>query len=202
MNLLSILVSWPLGVINKSGYAGVFILSVLESAGIPIPSEIVVPFSGFLVTEGRFSLLGVVLAATLANVAGSLILFIIGRSGGRWILEKYGKYVLIHKKDLELGDKGFAKYGSKIVFFGRLLPVVRTFISLPAGIAKMKLWKFIFYTALGALPWNFALAEVGIKMGQNWAVLHNYLQKLDILIVLLIVAVIALYIYKHLKKHE
>ncbi|MDD5547512.1 MAG: DedA family protein [Candidatus Pacebacteria bacterium] len=200
-NLLSVLASWPLGVINNTGYLGVFILSALESAGIPIPSEIVVPFSGFLTMEGRFSLLGVVLVATAANLFGSLILFEIGRRGGRWILEKYGKYILIRKSDLDTGDRWFERYGSKIIFFGRLLPVVRTFISLPAGIAKMNIWKFVFYTVLGALPWNFVLAEVGIKMGQNWNILHNYFQKFDIIIVLIIVSAFIWYLYRHLKKN-
>ncbi|MDD5431100.1 MAG: DedA family protein [Candidatus Pacebacteria bacterium] len=201
MGLLSTIASWSLEVIDKTGYAGVFVLSSLESAGIPIPSEVVIPFSGFLAVQGRFSFLGVVLTATLANVFGSLILYLIGRSGGRWILEKYGKYVLIHKKDLDTGDRWFYKYGSKIIFFGRLLPVVRTFISLPAGIAKMNLVKFLFYTVLGALPWNFALAEIGVKLGEKWDLLHSYFQKFDIIIVLFAAGVAAWYLYKHLKKN-
>lgn len=197
--LISQISGWALGVIDKTGYAGVFILSMLESAAIPIPSEIVVPFSGFLASSGRFGLLAVVLVATAANLTGSVILFLIGRSGGRWILERYGKYVFIHQKDLDLGDRWFLKHGVKAVFFGRMLPVVRTFISLPAGVAKMNFKKFAAYTFLGALPWNFALAYIGFKMGENWEVLHPYFQKLNYAIAGLIGVGILWYIFKHQK---
>lgn len=199
--IISQISSWALGVIDKAGYAGVFVLSALESAAIPIPSEIVVPFSGFLASSGRFGLFAVILVATLANLIGSIILFLIGRSGGRWILERYGKYVFIHQKDLDLGDRWFLKYGVRAVFFGRMLPVVRTFISLPAGVAGMNFKKFIFYTFFGALPWNFVLAYVGFKMGENWEILHPYFQKLNYAIAGLIVVGILWYIFKH-KKHR
>lgn len=199
--IISQISSWALGVIDKAGYAGVFVLSALESAAIPIPSEIVVPFSGFLASADRFALWAVVLIATAANLTGSIILFLIGRSGGRWILERYGKYVFIHQKDLDLGDRWFLKYGVRAVFFGRMLPVVRTFISLPAGVAKMNFKKFIFYTFFGALPWNFVLAYVGFKMGENWEILHPYFQKLNYAIAGLIVVGILWYIFKH-KKHK
>lgn len=187
--------------IDKTGYIGVFILSALESAAIPIPSEIVVPFSGFLASSGRFSLLAVVLIATAANLAGSIILFLIGRSGGRWILERYGKYVFIHQKDLDLGDRWFVKHGARAVFFGRMLPVVRTFISLPAGVAGMNFKKFTAYTFLGALPWNFALAYVGFKMGENWEVLHPYFRQTNYIIAGVIVLGILWFLLKHTKKH-
>ncbi len=201
-NMISYLGDLALGVIDKTGYAGVFILSMLESAAIPIPSEIVVPFSGFLATVGRFSFWLVVFVATTANLAGSIFLYWIGSKGGRWFLEKYGKMVFIHKHDLERGDKWFAKYGTKAIFFGRMLPVVRTFISLPAGVAGMNLSEFSLFTFLGSLPWNFFLAAIGYKAGEHWMVLHSYFRKLDILIVLLIGVLIAVYLWKHIRKKQ
>ena len=198
--VLAYISNFALAVIDKTGYAGVFILSALESSAIPIPSEVVVPFSGFLAVSGRFSFWPVVFVATIANLAGSLILYFIAKGEGRWILEHYGEYIFIHKDDIDKGDRWFQKYGTKAVFWGRLLPVVRTFISFGAGIAKMDLYKFTAYTFLGALPWNFALALVGYKAGTNWDILHDYFQKLDILIVLLIGSGIFWYIWKHKKR--
>ncbi len=197
--ILSRVSNWAFEFINTTGYVGIFILSALESAAIPIPSEVVVPFSGFLAAGGKFSLLGVVLVATAANLAGSVILFLIGRSGGRWILENYGKYVLIHRRDLDIADRWFAKHGTATVFWGRMLPVVRTFISLPAGIGGMSLARFSLFTFLGALPWNFVLAFIGLKAEENWNMLHDYFRKADIFIVILVVAFVVWYVWRHKK---
>src|SRR3989338_9610379 len=200
VELISYVSEWALEVIKSTGYTGVFILSALESAAIPIPSEVVIPFSGFLVVSGKFSILGVVIVSTVANLVGSLVLFLIGRSGGRWVLENYGKYIFIHKRDLDTADRWFVKHGSVAVFWGGMLPVVRTFISLPAGVAKMNLGSFSLLTFLGALPWNLFLALVGLKAGKNWNVLHDYFRKADILIVGLIVVLVVWYVWSHLKK--
>ena len=197
--LISYVSEWALAVIKETGYSGIFILSALESAAIPIPSEVVVPFSGFLAISERFSFWGVVWVATLANLTGSAILFLIGKNGGRRVVEKYGKYLLIHKKDLERADIWFEKHGIRAVFFSRMLPVVRTFISLPAGIAGMNIWKFSIFTFLGALPWNFVLAFIGYKAGENWNLLHNYFRKANIFIVVLILIVVVWYVIKHTK---
>src|SRR3989344_156314 len=198
--ILGYLSSFALSVIDKTGYAGVFILSLLESAGIPIPSEVVVPFSGFLAVSGRFSFWFIVFVTTLGNFAGAIILYFIAKSGGRWILEKYGRYIFIHKRDLDLGDEWFSKHGVRAVFFGRLMPVVRTFISIPAGVCKMNFYRFSLYTLLGSLPWNFALALVGYKAGKNWDLLHRYFQKFDIVIIAVIVTIVVWYIVRH-KRH-
>lgn len=193
---------WALGVINSTGYIGIFILSALESSAIPIPSEVVIPFSGFLAVSGRFDIWAVILVATSSNLIGSIILFWVGKSGGRWILERYGRYVFIHKRDMDKGDVWFTKHGSKAVFWSRMLPVVRTFISLPAGVSGMNFSKFCLLTFLGSLPWNAGLAFVGYKTGENWNILHGYFRKADVFIVVLIVALIGWYIWKHLKnKH-
>ncbi|TSC90675.1 MAG: hypothetical protein G01um10142_329 [Parcubacteria group bacterium Gr01-1014_2] len=191
---------WALNVINQSGYFGIFILSVLESAAIPIPSEVVVPFSGFLAQQSRFSFYLVVIVATIANTVGAFVLYLISLKGGRWILEKYGKYVLISSHELDLADRAFFKYGSKIVFIGRILPVVRTFISIPAGLARMNFSKFILYTALGSLPWNFILALIGFKAGENWNVLSLYFRKFDFVIIGIGLGLVVWYIYSHLKQ--
>lgn len=198
-SLISSLSSFALNVIDKFGYTGVFVLSLLESAAIPIPSEVVVPFSGFLAVSGRFNFWWVVAIATLANFIGATILFIIASKGGRWILEKYGKYIFIHKKDLDLGDKWFNKHGARAVFFGRLMPVVRTFISLPAGVCKMNFNKFTTYTLLGSLPWNLGLVLVGYKAGEHWDLLHDYFKKFDLIIMAVIISGIIWYALKHLR---
>lgn len=199
-DIISYISAWALEVINTTGYVGIFVLSALESAAIPIPSEVVIPFSGFLAAGGKFSIWGIVLVSTLANLIGSIILFLIGRSGGRWILERYGKYVLIHKKDLDTADKWFGKYGIAAVFLGRVIPIMRTFISLPAGIAKMNLFRFSLFTFLGALPWNFALALIGFKAKENWDSFHGYFQEANAFIVIAVVVLLVWYIWRHLKE--
>src|SRR3990167_6814347 len=199
VEIISYISEWALAVIKETGYSGIFILSALESAAVPIPSEVVIPFSGFLVITGKFSFWGVVWVATLANLAGSVVLFLVGRSGGRWFVEKYGRYLLIHKIDMDRADVWFEKHGVRAVFFSRMLPVVRTFISLPAGIAGMNIWKFSIFTFLGALPWNFVLAFIGYKAGENWNLLHNYFRKANIFIVALILIVVVWYVIKHTK---
>src|SRR3989344_4002250 len=180
------------------GYTGLFVLSLLESAAIPIPSEIVLPFSGFLVASGQFTLWSAVLLATLGNVVGSAILFWIGLSGGRWILERYGKYVFIHHSEIEKGEARFERHGAKAVFWGRLMPVVRTFISLPAGVSLMNFKKFLLYTTLGALPWNFALVYLGLKAGENWDSFRPYFHIFDYVLV----ASIVIWVIHHFLKNR
>jgi membrane protein DedA with SNARE-associated domain len=181
---------------NTAGYFGLFILSLIESAGIPVPSEVVLPFSGFLVASGTFALWTAALVATLGNYAGSIVLYWIGASGGRWILDRYGKYVLIHKEDIIKGESWFNQHGTKAVFFGRLMPIVRTFISLPAGVNKMNFKKFSIYTILGALPWNFLLVYAGYKAGQNWDSFKPYFHIFDIVIGTGVVLFVIWYVIK------
>ncbi|MBX4190081.1 DedA family protein [Candidatus Parcubacteria bacterium] len=195
-NIINQLGIWVLSVINQTGYTGLFFLSLFESAAIPIPSEVVLPFSGFLVSSGRFNFAVVVIVASIANLAGSLLLYAIGRSGGRWLLERYGKFILIRKHDLDIGETWFKKHGASAVFWGRLLPVVRTFISLPAGIAEMPVGKFTLFTLLGAIPWNLALTYIGFKSGEHWSVLHSYFRKFDVLILGVIIVGVVWYIIK------
>lgn len=189
-----------IAVIAGSGYLGVFFLMLLESACIPIPSEVTMPFAGFLVWEGRFSLGAVVLAGVLGNLAGSVIAYWFGARGGRQLVVRYGRYLLISGHDLDLADHWFAKYGAASVFFSRLLPVVRTFISLPAGIARMDFKKFCFYTVLGCLPWSFFLAYSGIVLGENWDQLKVYFHKFDLLIGLAVILAAAWWVRRHFKQ--
>ncbi len=185
--------------ISFLGYPGIIFLMALESACIPVPSEIIMPFSGYLVFSGQFSLWWVVICGTVGNLLGSIIAYFVGFYGGRALIEKYGKYIFISEHDLDLAQKWFEKYGDFSIFFSRMLPVVRTFISLPAGISRMPFWKFSFYTLAGSLPWSFGLAWAGVVMGENWSNLEFYFQKFDWLIITLIVLGIAFWLYRKLK---
>lgn len=198
-NIIDILANIVIQTINFIGYGGVFFLMLLESCGIPMPSEVIMPFSGFLVATGKMSFWLVVFLGALGNLAGSLAAYWIGLKGGRPLAEKYGKYILISTHDLDIADKWFKKRGQLTVFFGRLLPVVRTYISFPAGIAKMEIKKFSFYTFAGALPWCILFTWLGVKMGQNWELIRQKLHNFDLAILIFIVLAIALYIYRHLR---
>jgi membrane protein DedA with SNARE-associated domain len=187
------------GTIDLFGYFGIFFLMVLESCGIPMPSEVIMPFSGFLVVDGKMLLWVIVLAGTFGNLAGSWLAYWIGYKGGRPLIEKYGKYILISKHDLDLADRWFSKYGEWAVFFGRLLPVVRTYISFPAGIAKMNFKTFSIYTFMGALPWTALFAWLGVKMGANWELIREKLHNFDLTILILVILAVTLYIWRHVK---
>lgn len=198
-DLLAFISSSVITVISASGYFGIMFLMALESACIPIPSEVIMPFSGFLVFSGRFSFWLTVFWGAIGNLFGSVLAYLAGYYGGRPVIERYGKYIFISKKDLEGAQEWFKKYGSVSVFFSRMLPVVRTFISLPAGISKMPFWKFCIYTLLGSLPWSFLLTYAGVITGENWSSLEKYFRKFDWLILILIVLAGAIFIYKKVK---
>jgi len=172
----------------------------IESACIPLPSEIIMPFSGYLVSAGRFNLWLVGIAGAIGCVVGSVAAYWVGIKGGRPFLEKYGKYVLISHHDLDNADRFFRKYGDWSIFISRLLPVIRTFISLPAGIARMRFGRFVVLTFIGSLPWCLALAYVGKVMGENWEEIKFYFRQADIVIGILIVIAVVLFLYRHLKK--
>jgi len=197
-DLLKIIVLFIINGISSLGYAGVVLMMAVESACIPLPSEIIMPFSGFGVAQGRFTLGGVTLAGSFGCLVGSIVAYLVGIYGGRVFIEKYGKYILISKHDLEIADNFFNKYGSSAIFFSRLMPVVRTFISLPAGVARMNFCKFVIYTFLGSIPWCFALAYAGKKLGDNWHILGPYFHKFDIVIGILLVAGIIWFLRRHI----
>ncbi len=174
-------------VIESTGYLGIFLLMGIESACIPLPSEIIMPFSGYLVHTGRFDLALVAMAGAAGCNFGSVFAYYLGSWGGRPLVEKYGRYILMTRHDLDLADRFFARWGDWAVFIARLLPVVRTFIALPAGIARMNLLRFHLFTFLGSLPWCFALAYAGVKLGENWPILRRYFHEFDAVIGVVIV---------------
>jgi membrane protein DedA with SNARE-associated domain len=155
-------------VISAGGYAGIVALMAIESACLPLPSEVIMPFAGYLVSTGRFNLFLVATAGAIGCNAGSAIAYWVGAHGGRPLAERWGRYVLIDRGELDRVDRFFKRFGSAAVFIGRLLPGVRTFIALPAGIARMPLVPFHIYTFVGSWPWCFGLAYVGMKLGQRW----------------------------------
>jgi len=183
-------------IISDSGYFGIASLMAIESACIPIPSEVIMPFAGFLTISGKLSLLLVIIWGAVGNLIGSMIAYAIGAYGGRPFIERYGKYVLIGKDELDKSQRFFTKHGNTSVFFSRLLPVVRTFISLPAGIAKMPFVRFCVYTLIGSFFWSAFLAYVGIFLGENWQGIEVYFRKFDWLILIALIALIVLFIYK------
>src|SRR5215468_2201148 len=166
--IITILSHFIVATISAMGYGGVVLLMAIESACIPLPSEIIMPFSGYLIYTGRFNLWLVGVAGAVGCVLGSLVAYWVGMYGGRPFIEKYGRYVFISHHDLDLADRWFARRGELIVFASRLLPVIRTFIAFPAGVAKMNLTRFVIYTFIGSLPWCLGLAYVGQKLGEEW----------------------------------
>lgn len=200
--ILSAVANWVIGVISALNYGGVILLMAIESANIPLPSEIIMPFSGFLVAKGEMNLWWVGLAGGFGCVVGSIFSYYLGYFGGRPLIEKYGKYILISHHDLDLADKWFKNRGDMTVFVGRLLPVVRTFISFPAGIARMNIWKFVVYSFLGSVPWCVLLAFAGQKMGENWENLRKYFHGVDWVILALIVLGIVWWVWRHLKNRN
>ena len=189
--------------VRSWGYFAVFVLMFFESACIPIPSEVTMVFAGFMVSRGIMNLWLVTAVGTLANVAGSIATYYIGAKGGRPLVERYGKYVLISHKKLDTADRWFGKYGEWAVFISRLLPGVRTFISLPAGVARMDVGRFLLYSTIGCVPWCFMLTYIGFKMGENWESVLYYYHRFEYLIigviVLAIIILVVLWIYRSKK---
>lgn len=198
-HLLSAVTNLIINIISTLGYVGVAILMAVESACIPLPSEIIAPFSGYLVFLGRFNLWAVAFAGGLGSTIGSWVVYEIGKYGGRPLVEKYGKWILFSRHDLDIADRFFARYGNLSTFIGRLLPVVRTFISLPAGIARVPKIAFLIYSFVGSFVWTYLLAYFGMKLGQHWNNLRDKFHNLDLLIIFIIVLGILFWIYKHLR---
>lgn len=184
--------------ILKMGYLGIAVMMAIESACIPLPSEIIMPFAGYLVFKGHFTLWGTALAGAIGCVVGSWVAYYVGVWGGRPLVEKYGRYVLISPRDLAQAEHWFHKYGDITIFVGRLLPVIRTFIAFPAGVARMPMGKFTFYTFVGSFIWCYGLAWVGYALGENWNTLRNYFHSIDIVIGVLLLAGLGWYIWRHL----
>jgi membrane protein DedA with SNARE-associated domain len=197
IEILRPLVEFITSVISSLGYGGIFFLMILESALIPIPSEIIMPFSGFLVSTGKLGSVAVILAGSLGNLVGSVITYYLGIRLGRAFLIKYGKYILFRVHHLVWTEQLFQKYGDKISFVGRLLPGVRTYVSLPAGIGKSNFIKFVVYTLVGSIIWNSLLTYAGIQLGRSWQHIDNYSGYLDIIAVVAIAVFIVWIVYNN-----
>lgn len=194
--LINHVVNW----IGISGYAGLVILMALESMVAPLPSEAVMPFAGFLIFEGRFSFHEVIFFSLLGSIIGSVMSYYAGLYGGRPFVTRFGKYLLLDSRDLDLTEKFFNKYGDKTIFFSRFIPVVRHLISIPAGIGEMKLGKFLIYTAIGAGIWNSFLAYAGFRLKSHWETIRHYSQIMDIVVVVFLIFGLGYFIYRHLKR--
>lgn len=195
--IITVLARFVISTISTFGYSGIIFTMAIESACIPLPSEIIMPFSGYLITTGQFTMLGVTLAGAVGNVIGSIAAYYAGVWGGRPLAEQYGHYVLISHTDLDIADRWFTRYGEAAVFFSRMLPVVRTFISLPAGVARMNFPRFVIFTFLGALPWCYLLAYIGVKMGEQWESLRSYFHEFDLVIGVLLATALAWFLWSH-----
>jgi membrane protein DedA with SNARE-associated domain len=197
-HLGDIAINW----INSIGYWGIFLGMVLESACIPIPSEVIMPFGGYLVSTGHLNMIGVILIGTLGNIIGSLIAYAIGHWGGKRFIDRFGKYVFVSKKHLESAEKWFDKRGEITVFVSRILPAIRTFISLPAGIARMSLSKFLIYTAIGSLIWSAILTYVGYVLGNNWDNIQNILHPIAYLVAIIVFFILVFLAIKVIKSRK
>ena len=200
--IIEIVSAFIVATISTLGYSGVVLLMAIESACIPLPSEIIMPFSGYLVSRGEMNIWLVGLAGAFGCVVGSMVAYWVGMYGGRPLIEKYGRFVLISHHDLDLADRWFAKYGEVIVFVSRLLPAIRTFIAFPAGVARMNVPRFIIYTFAGSLPWCLGLAYVGQKLGEHWDKdprLKTLFHRFDFVIGILIVLAVAWWIWRHMR---
>src|SRR5213594_2214420 len=180
--LLAAATAFIVGVISAGGYTGIVVLMAIESACVPLPSEIIMPFAGYLVYRGELSLVGVAVAGAAGCVVGSLAAYAVGARGGRPAIERWGRWVLLSPHELALADRWFARWGRQTVFWARLLPVVRTFIALPAGVARMELWPFIWLTFAGSLPWCWALAYAGVRLAENWNTVRDAMHGFDVTI--------------------
>ena len=193
---------WIMTVISTMGYGGIVLLMAIESACIPLPSEINMPFAGFLVYKGEMVLWAVALAGAIGCVLGSIPAYYVGLYGGRPLADKYGKYVLISKRDLDMADRWFAQHGEIIIFIARLLPAVRTFIAFPAGVARMNLTKFTIYTFIGSFIWCWLLALAGMKFGEHWVDLKVYFHQFHYVIVVAGLVFMAWYIRRHFRNES
>ena len=196
------------GLYARFGYVGVLIAMTIESAAIPIPSELILPFAGWSVSRGLpepltgapWSYWGAVIAGVAGNTLGSLLSYAVGYYGGRPLVMRYGRYVLISAHDLELAERWFARWGEATVFFSRMLPIVRTFISVPAGVARMPLWRFLLFSILGAIPWVMLLVWGGTVLGEHWLELKHSLRGLDYLVAAVVLLGVGVFVWRHVRR--
>ncbi len=197
--LLELLAVFAIDVISAIGYFGVFFLMVMESMVIPIPSELVLPFAGFLISRGDFSFLSVMIASSLGSIVGSLISYYMGKYGGNAFVINFGKYVLLDEQDLKKAEQWFEKRGEYTIFISRFIPVVRHLISIPAGIGKMPLKRFVLYTIAGASMWNFILIYAGYLLGEHWNRIKHYSEPISLTVAAVLVIAFVWFTYRHMR---
>lgn len=203
--MIQSIIDWLVNAISTIGYPGVFISVFLESFFAPIPSEIILPFSGFVASTGKMNLIFVIVIATVAAYLGSLPFYFIGKWGEKPVINfinKYGKYLFIQQKDVDKVFGAFDKYGKGVVFFGRFIPMIRTLISFPAGVAKMQFARFSMYTLFGSLTWNILLTYAGYQLGDHWSVVSKWIEKYQNVILVLIIIAVLLYIIRRIKSRR
>ncbi len=191
-----------LNTISHWGLPAIFLLMTLSSMCIPIPSEVVLLFSGYLVFQGRMDMTWIIVIGTAGNVLGSIIAYYIGLKGGRPLFLKYGKYVFVKERELDWAEHWFARFGHETVFFGRMVPMIRAFISVPAGVAEMNFAKFNIYTVLGSLPWSVGLVYAGYALGSRWHQITQYFTLVSIVALVLVVALAAGFVIWHLRRGD
>jgi len=201
-SILQAVATWITNIIGSLGYWGILACMAMESACIPLPSEVIMPLAGFLVAQGRFNLWLAALAGALGEVVGALAAHRVGATGGRAFIERYGRWALISLKDLDRADRWFGRYGQAAIFTGRFLPIVRTFISLPAGIARMRVVPFAVLTFAGAFPWCLMLAWLGLRFGQVWLnpSFKRYFHGADLVVAVLVVAAGAYFLWHRVRE--
>jgi membrane protein DedA with SNARE-associated domain len=200
MSITAFIADYATKLIDATGYPGVFALMTMESMVLPVPSEAVMPFAGFLVATHRFTMAGIIVASTLGSIAGSLLSYAIGRYGGASFVNRWGKYLLLNNHDLEVTEKFFNKRGSITILICRFIPVVRHLISIPAGTGRMNIFTFLIFTIIGAGLWNAFLSFCGFFLKQNWEVVMKYSHLVDIAVVLILLGGILYFIFKHMKR--
>ena len=200
--MIPIILEWIAQTVVILGYAGIFFLMTLESIILPLPSEIILPFAGYLAGTGVLSFWIVVIVATLGSLAGSIVSYAIGRYGGRHFITVYGRYFFLDTKHLEKTEAWFERYGSRVVFFGRLLPIVRYFVSFAAGMAQMELRAFALYTVAGSFLWNLLFTWIGFALGQTWERIADYTAMIEATLVVLLLIVLMASVIRAIRKHH
>lgn len=197
--ILKPITSFVLSVISTWGYAGIVVCMTIESACIPLPSEVIMPFSGYLVTTGRFTLWGVALAGAIGNVLGSWIGYWLGSVGGRPLAERLSRWHVVRVEEYDRADRWLHRHGLQVAFWTRLVPIVRTFVSFPAGAARVPIARFTMYTFVGSYIWSFILAWVGAKFGEHWESIHEVWRGFDLAVLVALVALFLLWLRSHFK---
>jgi membrane protein DedA with SNARE-associated domain len=202
MGITEFLATYITGFMQSTGYITVFIAMTMESMVLPVPSEAVMPFAGFLIAEGKFTFFWVVLISTIASLVGSMISYGIGYFCEKSVIHKYGKFFFLDKEELDATEKFFSKHGEITIFISRFIPVVRHLISIPAGFARMDFMRFYLFTALGAGLWNAFLAYCGFSLKNNWETVMKYSKVVDVIVLAALLMLICYFIYKHIKRHQ